>query len=1062
LKSLEPLREVLLIEDNPGDAVLLREMLREPPPNDTALTHVNCMAAAERHLAAHKTDLILLDLGLPDVGGLEAVRRAHAAAPRVPLVILSGSDDESLAVQALQHGAQDYLVKGQIEARGLLRALHYAAERKIMEDALFVEMERAQVTLNSIGDAVICTDISGGITFLNAVAEEMTGWTREGAIGRPVTEVLRLLDAGSHQTVPSLIEMAIGQNRPVRLRSNCVFIRPDGQEIPIEKCDAPIHDREGQTAGVVIVFRDVTERIEAQRENVESRRIFEDLFDNSDAAIIDYDFSGLFRAVQGLERAGVRDLRRYLEDSDERLAQLVDGIRINNANAAALRMFGVLSLHEIGKQTTNIIDTAEAILQGNMHIRQSEYLVAGGTPIQVVYSLRIPRTEEDARRVPIVIMDLSEVKLAEAARQATIAKSEFLSTMSHEIRTPLNGLIGNLELLALTGLDTEQLEIIDDADTAAKALLGLIANILDFSKIEAGKLTTEIGEIDPVALVEEAVDMLQSIGRQKEIFIAATFGPGVPSLARGDGMRVRQILLNLIGNAVKFTDRGGVQISLAARALSQDICELRFDVHDSGRGFDPIGATRLFEPFTQERTLADGPDGTGLGLSICKSLVEAFGGTIGCEGTPGEGATFWFTLPVAVVRPGPPAVRADLASTRVLVIGRDDGATTALEAYFRSRGAAVVRATGRSALAVAVERENGPGPQVDLAVIVQGRSTDDVSDTARRLRAEHVVPLLYRAGSAPRFGLRQGFAAVIPPDGCADYLDRNIRFLIGHTRARDRLAARQAEVISVLGPTIRGTRVLVLEDRQVNQKVIQKQLKKLGADCALAANGVEGLAILGRQDFDLILCDCSMPEMNGYDFTRALRLREAAEAKDRRVPVIALTANAFREDADQCIAAGMDDFISKPVTMDRLAAMLIRWLGPSAPGIAAGPFPRGDGGSGAPAIDLAALGEILGEDEPEMLDEVLGEFLIAAEASLSEVVGAVSGGDPATIKAAAHGATGEARCAAAVPLAELYAELDRTARDGDPILSQHLVARAVAEVRRVEAFIRGRLEPDQA
>src|SRR5580704_12319338 len=214
------IKTVLLIEDNLGDAHLLREMFNEQGSHDTELVHVECMSEAEKHLAERAVDIILLDLGLPDAQGLEAVRRAHAAAPRVPMVVLTGLDDELLAAQALQEGAQDYLVKGQIvssssqiETRGLLRALGYAIERKIMEEALFMEKERAQVTLDCIGDAVICTDISGNITFLNAVAEKMTGRPRHEAAGRSMAEVLRILDATSRQTAPNPMEMAVGKDR---------------------------------------------------------------------------------------------------------------------------------------------------------------------------------------------------------------------------------------------------------------------------------------------------------------------------------------------------------------------------------------------------------------------------------------------------------------------------------------------------------------------------------------------------------------------------------------------------------------------------------------------------------------------------------------------------------------------------------------------------------------------------------------------------------------------------------------------------------------------------------
>ena len=249
---------LLLVEDNPGDVRLLREMLDEQEADRIELINVTPMSQAEAHLAASVVEIILLDLGLPDAQGLEAIRRAHAAAPRIPLVVLTGLDDERLAALSLQEGAQDYLIKGQIEARSLRRSLRYSIERKIMEEALFAEKERALVTLNSIGEAVVCTDIAGNITFLNLVAEKMTGWPLQEAAGRPMTEVFRTLDPRSTEPTETTSELAILQIRAVHLPASCVLIRRDGLEIPIEDSIAPIHDREGNAIGAVIVFRDVS------------------------------------------------------------------------------------------------------------------------------------------------------------------------------------------------------------------------------------------------------------------------------------------------------------------------------------------------------------------------------------------------------------------------------------------------------------------------------------------------------------------------------------------------------------------------------------------------------------------------------------------------------------------------------------------------------------------------------------------------------------------------------------------------------------------------------------
>jgi len=254
-----PIKRLLLIEDNAGDARLLREMFNEQGNHDTDVIHVGSLEQAEAHLASQSADIILLDLGLPDAHGLEAVRRAKAAAPGVPLVVLTGLDDESLASRALQEGAQDYLIKGQIETRGLLRALRYAIERKVMEEALFAEKERAQVTLGCIDDAIACTDRAGNLTFLNTVAEKMTGWTWSEAAGRTMTEVFHIMDASSREVIRGQKEPGGSPNRMVRLPSNCILVRRDGTETPIEDSVAPIHDRDGRTSGAVVVFRDVSE-----------------------------------------------------------------------------------------------------------------------------------------------------------------------------------------------------------------------------------------------------------------------------------------------------------------------------------------------------------------------------------------------------------------------------------------------------------------------------------------------------------------------------------------------------------------------------------------------------------------------------------------------------------------------------------------------------------------------------------------------------------------------------------------------------------------------------------
>ncbi len=341
LTTVKPIKTVLLIEDNPGDVRLLRELLKDEGPAEIKVTHVATMCEAETFLAEHAVDIILLDLGLPDANGLGAVKRVLAAAPRIPLVVLTGSDDASLAAQALHEGAEDYLIKGQIvssssqsETRVLVRALSYAVERKAMDEQLFSERERAEVTLNSIGDAVACTDSAGNLTFLNRVAEKLTGWSWAEAEGRPMTEVLRILHGATGASIANPMELAIGCDRTVHLPANCVILRRDGSRLPIEESVAPIHDSQGRSAGTVIVLRDVSAARDMQRQITHSaehdfltglpNRML--LNDRIDQAILLAPRHGQQVAVLFLDLDGFKHINDFLGHSaGDKLLQSVAG-----------------------------------------------------------------------------------------------------------------------------------------------------------------------------------------------------------------------------------------------------------------------------------------------------------------------------------------------------------------------------------------------------------------------------------------------------------------------------------------------------------------------------------------------------------------------------------------------------------------------------------------------------------------------------------------------------------------------------------------------------------------
>jgi CheY-like chemotaxis protein/HPt (histidine-containing phosphotransfer) domain-containing protein len=627
----------------------------------------------------------------------------------------------------------------------------------------------------------------------------------------------------------------------------------------------------------------------------------------------------------------------------------------------------------------------------------------------------------------------------------------------------MNGVIGMSELLLDTELDESQREYAEAIAASGEALLTIIDDILDFSKIEAGKLELDPTDFDLREAIERACGMLAARAHEKGLELAVAIAPEVPALVHADAVRLRQVLTNLVANAIKFTAAGEVVVRASAEPASDGEALVRVEISDTGIGIERAALEQLFEPYAQ----ADGSTtrkygGTGLGLAISRQLIELMGGRVGAESEPGEGSSFWFelSLPRAQAGDGAPQEEPSLAGLRVLVV--DDNATSRriLERQMSSWQMSCEVADSAAHAMELLESAVGAGMPYALALLDLNMPDVDGYALARAIRA---VPALggVRLVLLSSSGGRSGAPEEAVLDGVLAKPVRQSRLYeeIQAVIAGERSVAPRARAEPADGPR-RGVlpAVLVVEDTLINQAVAAHMLERCGFEAQVAENGRKALEALSKRTYAAVLMDCQMPELDGYETTREIRRLEQG---GRRMPVIAMTANAMVGERERCLAAGMDDYLTKPLRQQTLKDTLARWVA-GAPGTSnaadsAGPADdvRGDDDGDLPLLDDAVIADLETLDG-DALAALVALYLDEAAKHLSDLGGAVDRADMPMVARLAHTLRGNSSTLGAAHVARIAAELETTANAGDPTPAAALLDTLRGALEDTSTAFRGR------